>query len=128
MIRRPPRSTRTDTLFPYTTLFRSDCLHNSLYERNLCVRPVVRLARDHEKPHKPADALLSSCAVLLCTYSLRDTRFCLGKERELFMPFAWLFEFSFAVTKTQFGAYGNALCWEIKSKSVIYTLDHVVLK
>src|SRR3546814_15859552 len=24
MIRRPPRSTRTDTLFPYTTLFRSE--------------------------------------------------------------------------------------------------------
>src|SRR3546814_5567860 len=29
MIRRPPRSTRTDTLFPYTTLFRSR-------ERQLC--------------------------------------------------------------------------------------------
>src|SRR3546814_19907574 len=29
MIRRPPRSTRTDTLFPYTTLFRSqDTLRN----------------------------------------------------------------------------------------------------
>src|SRR3546814_5876803 len=27
MIRRPPRSTRTDTLFPYTTLFRSVPLH-----------------------------------------------------------------------------------------------------
>src|SRR3546814_8122151 len=26
MIRLPPRSTRTDTLFPYTTLFRSDIL------------------------------------------------------------------------------------------------------
>src|SRR3546814_8373671 len=26
MIRRPPRSTRTDTLFPYTTLFRSEFL------------------------------------------------------------------------------------------------------
>src|SRR3546814_4691242 len=26
MIRRPPRSTRTDTLFPYTTLFRSVAL------------------------------------------------------------------------------------------------------
>src|SRR3546814_1067091 len=25
MLRRPPRSTRTDTLFPYTTLFRSSC-------------------------------------------------------------------------------------------------------
>src|SRR3546814_18066648 len=27
MIRRPPRSTRTDTLFPYTTLFRSLGVH-----------------------------------------------------------------------------------------------------
>src|SRR3546814_3854281 len=27
MIRRPPRSTRTDTLFPYTTLFRSERAH-----------------------------------------------------------------------------------------------------
>src|SRR3546814_6591568 len=26
MIRRPPRSTRTDTLFPYTTLFRPACV------------------------------------------------------------------------------------------------------
>src|SRR3546814_2329872 len=26
MIRRPPRSTRTDTLFPYTTLFRSPAI------------------------------------------------------------------------------------------------------
>src|SRR3546814_16645504 len=30
MIRRPPRSTRTDTLFPYTTLFRSDCYLEAL--------------------------------------------------------------------------------------------------
>src|SRR3546814_18274520 len=32
MIRRPPRSTRTDTLFPYTTLFRSllDVLQRSI--------------------------------------------------------------------------------------------------
>src|SRR3546814_1829162 len=29
MIRRPPRSTRTDTLFPYTTLFRSHDVHPS---------------------------------------------------------------------------------------------------
>src|SRR3546814_13373122 len=33
MIRRPPRSTRTDTLFPYTTLFRSTApLHQLLKE------------------------------------------------------------------------------------------------
>src|SRR3546814_10068488 len=30
MIRRPPRSTRTDTLFPYTTLFRSAGERNSI--------------------------------------------------------------------------------------------------
>src|SRR3546814_2769284 len=30
MIRRPPRSTRTDTLFPYTTLFRSKVLRKIL--------------------------------------------------------------------------------------------------
>src|SRR3546814_14083564 len=30
MIRRPPRSTRTDTLFPYTTLFRSNMLESSI--------------------------------------------------------------------------------------------------
>src|SRR3546814_4921835 len=29
MIRRPPRSTRTDTLFPYTTLFRSNRVHDA---------------------------------------------------------------------------------------------------
>src|SRR3546814_8481283 len=33
MIRRPPRSTRTDTLFPYTTLFRSDQQHLGLRQR-----------------------------------------------------------------------------------------------
>src|SRR3546814_2018628 len=30
MIRRPPRSTRTDTLFPYTTLFRSAPIANKV--------------------------------------------------------------------------------------------------
>src|SRR3546814_2979036 len=33
MIRRPPRSTRTDTLFPYTTLFRSRLLAQFLKVR-----------------------------------------------------------------------------------------------
>src|SRR3546814_11916155 len=33
MIRRPPRSTRTYTLFPYTTLFRSDRLPSATTQR-----------------------------------------------------------------------------------------------
>src|SRR3546814_19913860 len=32
MIRRPPRSTRTDTLFPYTTLFRSRQARRATFE------------------------------------------------------------------------------------------------
>src|SRR3546814_2273589 len=40
MIRRPPRSTRTDTLFPYTTLFRSEgvlyvCMPNTIDSNTL---------------------------------------------------------------------------------------------
>src|SRR3546814_5512037 len=34
MIRRPPRSTRTDTLFPYTTLFRSSSDGQSIHPPN----------------------------------------------------------------------------------------------
>src|SRR3546814_10550120 len=39
MIRRPPRSTRTDTLFPYTTLFRSERVRT----RVLAIASVVSL-------------------------------------------------------------------------------------
>src|SRR3546814_1505088 len=37
MIRRPPRSTRTDTLFPYTTLFRSYKIADLLVADDVCV-------------------------------------------------------------------------------------------
>src|SRR3546814_3826936 len=37
MIRRPPRSTRTDTLFPYTTLFRSIAAKLTFGERSSLV-------------------------------------------------------------------------------------------
>src|SRR3546814_14123067 len=46
MIRRPPRSTRTDTLFPYTTLFRSSNAGNSFRERltEVVLTPATRAA------------------------------------------------------------------------------------
>src|SRR3546814_20530796 len=37
MIRRPPRSTRTDTLFPYTTLFRSETTRHGFGRHRLRV-------------------------------------------------------------------------------------------
>src|SRR3546814_2968237 len=52
MFRRPPRSTRTDTLFPYTTLFRAALLRNAcgrdtlthVAERQRSLRPTPRPA------------------------------------------------------------------------------------
>src|SRR3546814_7358478 len=41
MIRRPPRSTRTDTLFPYTTRFRSRGLHRGADRRRGSLRAAV---------------------------------------------------------------------------------------
>src|SRR3546814_1171755 len=41
MIRRPPRSTRTDTLFPYTTLFRS--VYNGATSLPVLVEALARL-------------------------------------------------------------------------------------
>src|SRR3546814_3310409 len=49
MIRRPPRSTRTDTLFPYTTLFRSPAL----------LRTALRDAAGPAAADDPAVVLLS---------------------------------------------------------------------
>src|SRR3546814_9346472 len=65
MKRRPPRSTRTDTLFPYTTLFRSDvgALEDAVGIRRKASPEAARepgeeslgheraLARDHAAPH-----------------------------------------------------------------------------
>src|SRR3546814_3426978 len=56
MIRRQPRSTRTDTLFPYTTLFRSAPAGAHVFERphgkHLGVRPQQRRRdRKRSRPH-----------------------------------------------------------------------------
>src|SRR3546814_8095701 len=48
MIRRPPRSTRTDTLFPYTTLFRSN--EPEVLGAAERARAILRL----EPEHRPA--------------------------------------------------------------------------
>src|SRR3546814_15538431 len=65
MIRRPPRSTRTDTLFPYTTLFRSGIIH-WIEDRVLWVgmplisKSVVEPNRLH---HRDPDAFLAQSIV-----------------------------------------------------------------
>src|SRR3546814_17719021 len=48
MIRRPPRSTRTDTLFPYTTLFRSLPTARNRYFR---AGPIASKTKGHQAPN-----------------------------------------------------------------------------
>src|SRR3546814_17577473 len=52
MIRRPPRSTRTDTLFPYTTLCRSQPPEVAACER---ARTARRVAHEHAPAAQPLD-------------------------------------------------------------------------
>src|SRR3546814_454342 len=60
MIRRPPRSTRTDTLFPYTTLFRSLDLRRALITTHLSGPRVSLLRRD-----QPGNATLPICGLCI---------------------------------------------------------------
>src|SRR3546814_14525391 len=48
MIRRPPRSTRTDTLFPYTTLFRSDLV----VRKNVHVQEIELALLEGQQPRR----------------------------------------------------------------------------
>src|SRR3546814_17069326 len=58
MIRRPPRSTRTDTLFPYTTLFRSERLARQ--RRAARAADMTDNTDQHEIEREPAQIYLIS--------------------------------------------------------------------
>src|SRR3546814_9168901 len=58
MIRRPPRSTRTDTLFPYTTLFRSLAIYPRTIFRRALELNAAAIIRSHNHPSgdaRPSD-------------------------------------------------------------------------
>src|SRR3546814_7226947 len=101
MIRRPPRSTRTDTLFPYTTLFRSS-------------EPASHLASPNPKSRTWTDMFMNS-------YQLRQTiraawhgpynpqYAMILNVRERFEPIATLRTFA-----TALGA--RAIVWDIEGE------------
>src|SRR3546814_10914450 len=68
MIRLPPRSTRTDTLFPYTTLFRSPALTGSRKRGGATVRRAARgvAKRSHHEARTFRHPLSRGDAPQLC--------------------------------------------------------------
>src|SRR3546814_8534902 len=93
MIRRPPRSTRTDTLFPYTTLFRSEVetpQGDELVEHHqklmfaplrrvgveLLGQPTPDLVEDqaHERSEKHTSELQSLMRISYAVFCLKKTR------------------------------------------------------
>src|SRR3546814_20530397 len=78
MIRRPPRSTRTDTLFPYTTLFRSVRADGwtRTADQAMAARPcrreaecaAWRRARRRPDSRRPAHRVFSLWPVMACRH------------------------------------------------------------
>src|SRR3546814_5318670 len=94
MIRRPPRSTRTDTLFPYTTLFRSGqrWTHRAS-ERGWLNRPAcpsvqaeprpLRAPRQRSEEHtSELQSLMRISYAVFCLKKKRNTKKKLHKTRQ----------------------------------------------
>src|SRR3546814_1456707 len=87
MIRRPPRSTRTDTLFPYTTLFRalisrvtSAKISCSLREERWTTRcalmtflPLVKAQIRSEEHTSDLQSLMRTTSAVLCSTKRKTT-------------------------------------------------------
>src|SRR3546814_8664844 len=74
MIRRPPRSTRTDTLFPYTTLFRS-LVGLLAWHQPHVIRHVVVIGDDHAALRIDRDAAPVRAAVVTRIFDRMSRRF-----------------------------------------------------
>src|SRR3546814_3738530 len=83
MIRRPPRSTRTDTLFPYTTLFRSPSTGRPKSRRR-CATPTCRAPSTCRKAASSAIAVRRSeehTSELQSLMRISYAVFCLKKKK-----------------------------------------------
>src|SRR3546814_14319522 len=101
MIRRPPRSTRTDTLFPYTTLFRSalDWIPGAIGIAILACLVIMPLA------------------IIPATRGLASTLFGLA----LFVFGACLWLYALAFTYIDWGMLGVVICIMVFGVGVVFT-------
>src|SRR3546814_4670508 len=114
MIRRPPRSTRTDTLFPYTTLFRS-VVRLVCVARNDVRTPILKRLRSHRTANAKLLGLAGKlprrwrsarrrCAggsafeqILICCVEFSLTRFYCKRSEEHTSELQSLMRISYAV-------------------------------
>src|SRR3546814_7950055 len=89
MIRRPPRSTRTDTLFPYTTLFRSEGDSGGDDSRHREERPARRVGAAGE--HRQRNSVILRPGQVEEAREL-DLSLVLGRQRDGDDPFDDLVE------------------------------------
>src|SRR3546814_7570708 len=86
MIRRPPRSTRTDTLFPYTTLFRSyaEILARESGENAEPIEPaklvVPMIARRSEEHTSELQSLMRISYAVFCLKKKTNNTITLNKQ------------------------------------------------
>src|SRR3546814_15518908 len=81
MIRRPPRSTRTDTLCPYTTLFRSGVEHGGKLEQRVehgdAKPPAAGALMNGDLPHEHGFRVVDKA---IARYPAADLAIALGKH------------------------------------------------
>src|SRR3546814_4081028 len=80
MIRRPPRSTRTDTLFPYTTLFRSPSGSNREISSNKItapLRPLCKFSMTRLRSNRSEEHTSELQSLMRISYAV----FCLKKKK-----------------------------------------------
>src|SRR3546814_4500226 len=76
MIRRPPRSTRTDTLFPYTTLFRSHWQALAAFQSGISSRPGNTCFGNLQKKGRSEEHTSELQSLMRISYAV----FCLQKK------------------------------------------------
>src|SRR3546814_6563907 len=94
MIRRPPRSTRTDTLFPYTTLFRSMKCPAEVYSAS--IKPYLGLP-ELTYPLHDRDVLVTACGRICMHRKKINVSIVLARSEEHTSELQSLMRISYAV-------------------------------
>src|SRR3546814_5256384 len=79
MIRRPPRSTRTDTLFPYTTLFRSSLRSALVCQGSDPRRSRQTASHEHRRNPRSEEHTSELQSLMRISYAV----FCLKKKKNI---------------------------------------------